>query len=399
MSFGISKKILLITSALFIFFCVASPFAKNAEAFAPAGPFVPNFDAANYAVNAITAKNTTSENIKESFLDGILNAAAKVVISNITKSIVTWINSGFKGGPAFITDPQRFFTGVADQVAGNFIAGTELGFMCAPFSLDIRLALNLNYNSTFRDRAYCSLSGIVGNAENFAKYTAGDFSQGGWDSWFQISQNKSNNPYGAYLEAQNELSIRTAQGKDIELVKLDWAKGFLSPRECLEQDAQGNCTKEGDIITPGAAVESQLEETLGTGIRQLELADEINEIVGALVGQVAQTVLTQGLSSFGPGGRNEGTIGGTTAPGIPLSLYCSPSARSASVGDNVQWTARVYGGMPGATTYSWSGEQVSGSTNDTVDVSYSTPGIKTASVVVTQGGQNLFQNCDSITIQ
>ena len=76
-------------------------------------------------------------------------AISRVLLDTITRDIVGWINSGFSGGPGFVTDPDEFLLNVADATAGQFINGTELGFLCAPFSADIRALLNYRYQVSF----------------------------------------------------------------------------------------------------------------------------------------------------------------------------------------------------------------------------------------------------------
>ena len=143
----------------------------------------------NQAAITNTSVNSTALNQKKNiFWTGVLKASTQIIISNITNSIVTWINSGFQGNPAFISNPESFFTDVGDQIAGNFIAGTELGFVCEPFSLDIRSALAINYSSTYVQRNYCRLTDAIRNTENFAKFTNGDFSQGGGILGFQSTK-------------------------------------------------------------------------------------------------------------------------------------------------------------------------------------------------------------------
>lgn len=383
-----NKKLALVFLFVFVIFAISSSLTllKPAVASAQAGSVgisVPVLDLPNLLQN-------TTANTKEFSLDSILNAAMKVLISNITSSIVTWINSGFQGGPAFITNPDAFLTDVGDQIAGNFIAGTELGFICEPFSLDVRIALNLDYSASgnFAARNFCRLSDAINNVENFAKFTSGDFSQGGWDSWFEITQTPSNNPLGAYQEAQRELALRTSAGQNRELTLLDWGKGFLPSRECVSTDVDTEeCVQYGEIKTPGTVIESQLNSVLDTGMRQLELADEFDEIVGALIGQLARTVLTEGLSSFREGGANYNSLS--------LEVRCSANTSHVTLGEAVVWAANVYGGQPGVPTYFWSGEGISGAETPSVSVTYATSGYKTAAVRVTKGGQNLFRNCNS----
>ena len=73
--------------------------------------------------------------------DSILIAIVKAAISAIVNSTVTWINNGFDGNPAFVTNPGQYFTNVADTVAGEFIVGSDLSFLCSPFQTKIRIAL------------------------------------------------------------------------------------------------------------------------------------------------------------------------------------------------------------------------------------------------------------------
>lgn len=387
---------------LFAIFFLSSVGIKYADALVATDPLaVPTDSKVSNILQTSLVADSKAGLAKEFTLDGILNAGMKLVISNVTSSIVNWINSGFQGGPAFITNPESFFTDVADQVAGNFIAGTELGFLCEPFSSDIRIALNIGYSSSFTQRNYCRLSDIINNTENFAKFTAGDFSQGGWDSWFEITQNPSNNPLGAYIAAETELTQRTSSAQQTEKLKLDWGDGFLSFQECEVRGPSGSgdpndapCEKYGDIKTPGTIINNQLSDTLGTGFRQLELADEINEIVGALVGQLVNTVLKEGLSSFGSGGSNFNSLSSVDR-GPALTAWCFADVSSSLLGGNVTWTVDTFGGAAGVPTYFWSGDGVQDAVSPSVTVAYITPGYKTASVRVTKGGENIFQNCNS----
>jgi hypothetical protein len=382
---------LFVTLGIFMSSAMPTEHAHAALSPIPSPLAVPTGDA------SVTANSFALGN-KELFLDGIVTSASKVIISNLTQSIVTWINSGFRGSPAFITDPERYLTDVGDQIVGNFIAGTELGFMCEPFSLDLRIALNIDFNTTFTQRNYCRLSDVVSNSENFAKFTAGDFNQGGWNSFFEISQTPSNNPLGALAVSREELAKRVARGQEIELLKLNWGEGFLSYRECLAEDQSRKCVQYGDIQTPGSVINDQLNQSLSTGQRQLELADEFNEIVGALVGQLVQTVFTQGLSSFGGGGSNYGSI----SENDDASLVCSPNTSSASTFDEVIWTARLIGHTDPDTRYQWSGhEEVANATTARVQVFYFTAGERSASVrATTSTGRNYFKACSStVTVE
>ena len=78
-------------------------------------------------------------------LDLIVITIVKQLLQDVLDSTVDWINSGFEGNPAFVTDPEQFFTDIADGIAGEFIAGSDLNFLCSPFQSQIRLSLQRNY--------------------------------------------------------------------------------------------------------------------------------------------------------------------------------------------------------------------------------------------------------------
>ena len=247
--------------------------------------------------DSINRSNTGANINKECVLDGLATVVREVLISSMTRSIVNWINNGFEGDPAFITDLEGFLLDVGDQVIGTFIeADGQLAFLCSPFQIDIRINLALDYYASSRDRVSCTLTGAIQNVQD----AFGDFSsKNAWDSWFELSINPHNNAYGSFLGSRQAArrSVTNAQARQQEI--LDWGRGFQSYEVCDTNGAQDpsnsanisvgrfNCR----IATPGAVINQQLNDVIGSGSRQLELADEINEIIGALLGQLANQVL------------------------------------------------------------------------------------------------------------
>ncbi len=335
--------------------------------------------------------------------DTIAIFIVKGVLEKIIDSTIDWINSGFDENPAFISDPSRYFTDIADGIAGDFINSTDAGFLCSPLQDNLKLSLALNYaKKTGRDDrgnsgSQCTLTGIANNIEDF--YT--DFSKGGWDSWFELTQTSKYNPYSAFVEADLELDLRIAGAVGAQSQKLDWGKGFLSrPGECLVFGDIGNgldgCIEQAPDKTPGVVIEAQLEKVLGSGVTQLELADEFDELVSALLGQLVQKTVFGGIGLVTSGNTpkyktsgGQETVGGGTQP--PSSLVsCSASPESVIKGAPVKWTVTNSLGTTTA-TYLWSGEEISGKTDKSFDVIYSTEGIKNASVTATIPGREPIQ--------
>lgn len=271
--------------------------------------------AASAVSNAATAVSTGSLWLKENVLDGIGWAIAKRIVSQMVRSLIDWINSGFQGSPAFITDLQGFLLNAADEAIGSYI--DELGgigsFVCSPFRLDVQVSVALQYQQarSSQPAPTCTLTGIIDNIEGFIQ---GSFSEGGWNDWFDITaQPEVYTPYGSMLEAQAEAQARIVNAQGEEITLLDWGDGFLSGKVCeaIEGTSAENCT----ITKPGKVIQEALTFQLESGPRSLIEADEINEVIAALLGQVAQKAVTGingllGLSS-GTGYTYSGFDGGS----------------------------------------------------------------------------------------
>lgn len=249
--------------------------------------------------NAVDASNT----VRDNFLNCIARTIARSVIQQVTASVVDWINSGFDGKPAFVQDYKQFFTNVADRAAGEFIQGSDLAFLCSPFKAQVRVALAQSYarsRSGSGNGLSCSLSQVVNNVDDFVN---NGFASGGWGGLLAFTTEPTNNPYGATMYAQLLLNNKIAADSRDAGLKIS-PGGFLSKEECTgpintvpgtpNYGKQASCK----IVTPGQTIEAELHKTLGTTIDSLNLADNFDEIISALINQLMTRVLYQGLANI-----------------------------------------------------------------------------------------------------
>ena len=331
MATNLNKKIIAVCCLVSIISASFLPiFAKKAEAqwvvFDP-GNFVPNTLTAvsttiSAAANIVTAINTTLESpVKEFGLDTIAWMLVNIIIERIAASTINWINSGFKGSPAFVTNPEKYFKNIADQTAGQLIFNhPDLRFMCAPLRARVQIALTNSYRQPYNYQ--CTLGAIERNFDGFMN----DFNQGGWDGFIQVSQNSQNNPLGLYNQMQNQMNVSIGSALGQKHEELSWGKGFMSFRTCGKwastpgiegggsseedttvndeggnpnNDYEGGKTPDQipsncesyNISTPGSVIEGKLLDVLGSGMGRLEVADEINEIISALLNQLAGRII------------------------------------------------------------------------------------------------------------
>lgn len=282
--------------------------------------------------NPITATNLTGLNIKDLGADSIAWFIVNTVLERMAASVVDWINSGFNGKPAFLTNPEAYYKNIADGVAGEIIYNhPNFKWMCSPFKVQVQIALQKSYMQPYQFQ--CTLGDIANNWENFMD----DFSAGGWDGFLQLTQTSTNNPVGLYLDWQSQLDSTKEQQKQLKQKELDQGRGFLSFESCDEQGVPVKRTvvesghfelqpdgtnkfvpgktkeieekqcKKSSTKTPGSVIEGQLNNVLGVGQGRLTQADEINEIISALLNQLMNKALggLSGLVKGKPGNGNE----------------------------------------------------------------------------------------------
>lgn len=279
-------------------------------------------------VESITSAVQNSAQVtKDYVLDTLAWQVANLAIQSMTKSLVNWINSGFNGSPAFVTDLKANLRGVEDAVARRFF--TELsvevsGMARSPFQDRVLDAVRLGYYLRTSPESFYTRNPYTLNqvSPNDRAFLAGDFSQGGWNAWFATVMNPQNNPYGAEILANEALSSAVASASGERLQELSWNRGFLSWRgDCTQfapngRDAVEMAEATADLMaedkclnysikTPGSVIMEQLNTQLGSGVNRLVSADEFNEVIGALLNQLVLQVV---------GGGDGGGLAGVSQP-------------------------------------------------------------------------------------
>ena len=267
----------------------------------PGGAHVPTFDDAVFDQEKLLT-------YKECLLDGIVNSMRETLISFIIQSVVRWTNTGFDGNPAYPTNiPLYYLEGIADPVTERVLTGPETEVVSGPFRRDVRVALAKDYSETTRNpqnRLECAVSD-----QKIEAFMGGDFyGGGGWDALFNLSSNSSCNPVFAYYNARDYLNRTIASAQNLEQTKLDQGSGFRTVERDQTIDlGSGQTTTLRRIVTPGFMIAEHIRQVIGTGLRQSENADEIDEIISALMANIGTEMLTdiQGLSGLSSsfGGR------------------------------------------------------------------------------------------------
>ncbi len=301
-----------------------------------------------------------AENTKSSFLDVIVNILSGAIINSMIGSITNWVNSGFEGKPAFAQNFKKELKKTEGDVTETILKQIKLSddttgasFFCGPFSQTIknafRVQLALKRGLELKHSA-CTIDSILEEGGRTLEDFENDFTQGGWPAWLEVTTNPSNNRFGAYFTVQKEIWDQENTAKEDQEKQLTYGNGFLSqkrPGECLpgqtleeisaqiDQEiaatddpakkaelsenlsaiaastpADGCAGNRGPdkIETPGNVIANQVNGALALGNGKIVSADEIDELVSALLGQIVQGVLSGvggllGASEPGPNGE------------------------------------------------------------------------------------------------
>ncbi|MCF7865574.1 MAG: hypothetical protein K9M11_03660 [Candidatus Pacebacteria bacterium] len=237
--------------------------------------------------------------------NGIAYCIVNGLITYIADSTIAWANSGFQGNPAFLENPESFFTTLADKQVSQFISSVAYNStgvnVCEPFRVDLAIALSESYGGQGgTGNISCSMDQIGQNFANFANGGQGGGANvnGYWSNWNQMRQDQ-NNPWGAYIEAGDYMRGQVSIKNNTAKFELGLNNGFLNFKKCEDKEA----AKKGDTsscktYTPGSLIESSLNKTLSLGKERLVAAGKIDQVItavaNALVKKALNTVLEQG---------------------------------------------------------------------------------------------------------
>lgn len=284
-------------------------------------------DPINLIQNTVSAIASNSLSVKEYILDPLVTAIGRTVIQSLMRSIINWANNGFEGSPAFVTDLQRNLRNLGDRVANAFIDELGVrGLINTPFRDLVLRELRVSYRRISSEGAYFEQNRFTLDrySDDPERFLRGDFSRGGIRAWVHSWMNQNNNPFGALNEARRELESRISSAIGERTNELSWSNGILSWCSAASSQAAAHEEQTGTNLgeaprngcdpgeqrrTPGSFIHERIKGALNTDLDLLVTADEIDEMIGAILQGLVNKMLGGsgflGLSeSSGGGGRS-----------------------------------------------------------------------------------------------
>ncbi|MCI5108682.1 MAG: hypothetical protein MRY49_02440 [Candidatus Pacebacteria bacterium] len=272
--------------SLFVFILPASTFAQGNF-----GERVPVVDEEHIDISMEILEKLNLLLEKELEQDPLQEFEAKSSLADETSTEIEFVRRGYKGYlgnrylpteekgpenlPLFEQNLSSFYQSVAKSefnkfMLENFGYNFETGELNTPggnsfekeYLESVARVLIENKDSGVYSRNY-TLDLHTGSKENTKAFLEGDFTKGGWDAWYHLTQNPDNNIFGILDKAQQEIYERQSSAIYIEEQKLNQGGGFHATEDIY-----------GNVITPSSVNESKINRALSTCQRSLELSDE-----------------------------------------------------------------------------------------------------------------------------
>ncbi len=314
-----------------------------------------------------TDRSATDEarkaNKRESCLDAVAYAVSKSLLQQVTNKTLNWVNTGLGGNPLYVRDIDSYLKSVTDERISLFI--DKIPNQDPIFGNTIRSIMTKSLSGVSDGLADEVMDTPEAQAhQSFQE----DFKNGGWDAFLdpdnnalsavfragdEVARDTSNKEENVREEVQANggfLNLRTcaeyAPGKYDDYTyqyqtyycrsnvtetrqqkfnaclawssatecqsEVDAAMPAILQAECINgaqhasaESAQKQCVRYS-TTTPGSIIANQVAAVTTSSIRQLENADEINEVLGAFFDELLNRLLNAGLGSVG--GRGNGTF-------------------------------------------------------------------------------------------
>lgn len=271
--------------------------------------------------------------LKEGPLDIIAYTIAKQFLRLIMREIISWIREGdIDGGPLFIQNFEDFFSQTRHDASSIFISAfrepaTQAG-IASPFRDSITQSIESVLN-TPSALSPSTLVGILPNEEPFYE----DYNTGSLIGLYNILTVPQNHVGGQFLRSLNDAGRYAAQREFADQTETLASGGYKGAADCIgwiDDFATGRNVCIGRAIeTPGSNAQNLLSSVLESDLDTFESADEISEIIGAIVGRLMTSILDFDLSdsSIDPFSETYRPIpgDGQPIPGDPGPDGCAPT--------------------------------------------------------------------------
>lgn len=254
---------------------------------ASGGVYVPVADAS-------VELNTGTLVYKECVLREVVDAQRQAATAGITQVATQNIQTGRNGSPQYVVQQGQEVTQVRTTAVTTYIQNNTSSLTPA-----VQQAIAQGYSMATYNSSSMLTCPYAGAATDF---TSANPSGNIWNDILAIAT--PCNPLFSYVDGNAQALDYAAQEQNCLQNEWQWGGGFYS----VTTGSGGPC--EQQVITPSSDVNSSYANILNSGYNQLQSANDLGQMVGALFAGISTEVLN-------------GTLGGVT--GLTQSIAGQPS--------------------------------------------------------------------------
>ena len=257
-----------------IYSCTAPGATSVASTAAIGGTYVPVFDAA-------VALNTGVLAYKECVLKGLFNQTKQAATLSMTDRTYKFMSgqasNGRNGNPYWVVNYSNELGQVSDRAFVKAFQSGVLSSLNSAFQSQIKNALVRNYQMTTRAPQNGLTCPYGGDWRAVTRNPTQNFSS---DALFAMANPNCDVIY-SYTTARDQMSASVAASQDEWNSRLARNNGIY---DVVDQN--------GNVVVPGSFLNAIGSQSLTSGFRQLENADDIGEMVGPLFAGIGTSLFT-----------------------------------------------------------------------------------------------------------
>ncbi len=236
---------------------------------------------------------------RECALEVISSKLQQNAINDITQSTMNWVNSGFDGRPAYVTNPFSVLRTTKEQVVDSVIFGDHLYYIDPDQELDLKFAINQHF---FGRQQVGELSYRPKLDREITLNEQGTRELFSWSNILENNLNPHNNIMFNYFNLIDDIGNVIQTRSSVIEGEIRQSDGFLSVRHCepgWEWDGSPESAKRCKITTPGNIISEKVSRVVNSDIDRVLFADDTDELMLALSNNIfGQALSTGGLASI-----------------------------------------------------------------------------------------------------
>ena len=284
-------------------------------------------------------KKVAAAKARTQCINGIAVSLAKTELEKMTRSTLNWVGSGFGGDPLFVRNMDSYMNNITNNILKKetdyFARPENAGFY--PYGRSYATSsINASRVSTdFDSSVRQTLTNYLSPGATPQSF-ANNFSQGGWNGWFALTQSPQNNPIGFNMVVSQHTADLQATQKQNAQAEITAGNGYPSQKKCAvfgltEQRAQSRLSLlQGNITNAQRSVDiakSELDAASKNYLNGNAIVDNDNAIYVTARDNLASAQAALAAANTDPSNK-QCTVWETVTPGSAIRDKVSKTLNS-----------------------------------------------------------------------